>query len=112
MKAYMSAYAIEYGTKPEYVMAVATIESRKGDREFREGLMGRTYFGPMGVHRCFLSKWEIDKTEVNIMVGARALRGIQSLDALKKRLRKYNTECNPSYLAAVTKAVRKYEKGW
>ena len=111
IRALMCAYAIKYGTKPEYIMAVAHIESRKGNVEFRTNKTGR-YYQPMGIHECFLRErgWPVNTLDGNIEVGARALRGIQSEDRLKSRLKKYNATFNQSYWKEVVKAADKYRK--
>ncbi len=106
----MCAYGIKYNVNPAYVMAVAHIESRKGSYEFRTGRMGRTYYGPMGIHKYFLNRWNINDPEINIKIGARALSNIQDVGALIRRLHKYNAEYEPSYGNAVKKAVKKYSK--
>ncbi len=101
------AYALKFGTKPEYVLAVAHIESRKLDRhdgvisEFRIGKMGR-YWGPMGLRK------RVPDMERNIAIGTYALRDIQTLDQLKERLHDYNREFNGAYWWAICQAVRRY----
>lgn len=106
IKAYISAYALEYKVEPAFAMAVAHIESRKGNQEFRSGCMGRTYYGPFGIHRCYLAKWPIDQLETNIQAGIRALRGSD----LRRILKRYNAEFTESYWRAVMKARAKYRK--
>lgn len=111
VKAYCNAYAVKWDVKPEFVLAVAHIESRKGNHEFRVGRAGR-YWLPMGIHNCFLQDrgWPVDTLSGNIEAGARALRGIQTMDQLKQRLKKYNASFTSSYWGAVTKAVNKYRE--
>ena len=59
--------------------------------------MGKgTYYGPMGIHRDFLKKWNIADPMTNILVGVRALRGDQA-----RVLRRYNASCNRAYVKAV-----------
>ena len=71
--------------------------------------MGKTFYGPSGIHKCFLNKWDIDKPKINIDVGARALRGVGDNVALqKKRLKRYNASFNESYWKAIKSAERKY----
>lgn len=91
------------GADENFVLAVAHIESRIGNKEFRTGLMGRTYYGPFGVHKCFLSRWPINRLDENIRVGVSALRGGF------KSLRRYNASYNSAYAGAIKQAMRKYE---
>jgi hypothetical protein len=105
----MCAYALKYHTKPEYVMALGHIESRKGKFEFRTWKTGK-YYQPMGIHEYALYErgWPVDTLDGNIEVGARALKGIQSLNDLKHRLRKYNATFNQAYWKQVLMAIHKY----
>jgi hypothetical protein len=105
---YMDEAAIRWNVKKSYVKAVAEIESRKGGQKYRFGKMGKTYYGPMGIHKDFLKKWAIDDPVTNINVGARALRDCQDEASLKKRLRRYNASFNGGYWSAVIGASRKY----
>lgn len=92
-------------------MAIAHIESRKGDQEFRVGRMGKTYYGPMGIHKCFLNLG-IDDPERNIEVGVKALARygpVTNDDQLKRALKKYNSSFNLAYWNQIKKAELKYE---
>lgn len=105
----MEREAAKFRVDPNFLKAVASVESRKGNQKFRYGKMGRTYYGPMGIHKCFLKKWDIDKPEINIMVGARALQGVGSNPAAqKKRLRRYNASFNERYWRAIKQAEREF----
>jgi hypothetical protein len=97
-----SAY---YGVDPYFAMAVAHVESSTKSQEFRIGKMGRTFYGPMGIHKCFKTKWDISNPYVNIQVGVRALRGNQ-----RRALRRYNPKATPTYESAVFAAKRRYER--
>ena len=109
IKALICAYAIKHKVKPEELMAIAHIESRKGKKEFRVGLTGR-YYLPMGIHKgC---KTEDDKSTLsgNIEIGAKTLaRLIHRRGSLKRALQKYNASFNSSYWNQVKKASKKYE---
>lgn len=112
IRALICAYSIKYNVEPAFAMAVAHIESAKNGKEFRVGRMGRTYYGPMGIHRCFLNKWAIDNAEVNIEVGVRALSGVGYDEGRQRnRLKRYNSVCDEGYLRAITQAKTKYRKG-
>lgn len=92
------------GVDENFCIAVAHIESRIGDKEFRVGPMGRgTYYGPFGIHRCFLSRWPIQHLDTNIAIGVNALRGGF------KSLRRYNASYNEAYAGAIRQAMRKYQ---
>ena len=100
---------------PEYVMAIAHIESRLGHREFRVGPMGHgTYYGPMGI-RYDCSRIGFKKIEGNIDIGAGALsringnRPVKDLKTLKKVLKKYNASFDSKYWYQVRSAIKKYE---
>jgi len=109
IKALICAYAIKHKVKPEVLMALAHIESRKGKKEFRVGLTGR-YYLPMGIHKgC---KTENDKSTLsgNIEIGAKTLyRLIHKRGSLKRALQKYNASFNSSYWNEVKRANKKYE---
>ena len=114
IKSIIKEKALKYNVDPALAIAVAHIESRKGKKEFRIGRMGKTYFGPMGIHKCFLKKWAIDKPKINIEIGVRALRGIgYNKSKQKRRLKKYNASFNRSYWNSIQEATLKYKKeGW
>jgi len=61
--------------------------------------MGKgTFYGPFGIHRCFLKKWNIDDPMVNTMVGIQALARYRDQ---RKTLQKYNAEFNEAYFQRV-----------
>lgn len=112
IKAWISAYAVKYNVDPAFATAVAHIESRKGRQEFRTGRLSRTYYGPMGIHKCF-KHLGIDQTERNIEVGVEALRGVAGdTTKQKKRLRKYNTSFNMAYWKQIKQAEGRYRHGF
>jgi hypothetical protein len=101
--------AQRWDVDPAFFIAVMHIESRKGNQEFRVGKMGKTYYGPCGIHKAFLSKWDIDDPKINIEVGARALRGVGYNEQLQiKRLKRYNASFNIAYWKAIKSAKQKY----
>lgn len=98
----------KYGVDPNFAKAVAHIESRKGQEEFRIGRLGHSrYFGPFGIEQSFLKRWPIDDYLTNIEIGCRALRGPQ-----ERVLRRYNTSYSPDYAKAVRMAQREYQRQW
>jgi len=101
--AWMQACATLYGVEPEFALAVATIESR-----LQCGPLGRkgTYCGPMGIHKCFRAKWDIDNPFVNIAVGVRALKGRDQ----RRVLQRYNASFNEAYWRAVQSCRRQYQR--
>lgn len=106
---YMIECGRRYKVSPEVLLAVAKIEGQDlKDGLIRVGPIGRgTYYGPMGIHRCFGKppyNWDIDDYRVNIECAARVLRG-----DLRKRLRKYNKSFNGSYLRAILSMIQKYK---
>ena len=111
VKALICAYAIKNHAKPAYVAAVAHIESRLGGLEFRTWKTGK-YYQPMGIHEGFLKEkgWPVDTLDGNIDAGSRAFARIDTLEALKRRLRKYNCSFNSGYWNEIKKAVAKYER--
>ena len=92
---------------PYICLGVAGAESSLGEVEFRFGPMGRTYYGPFGIHKCFLEKWKIDDPYVNTEVGIRALARHKNL---RRSLKKYNAEFNESYYKRVIYLARKYRR--
>lgn len=111
IKKVMIEAAKRWNVEPAFLMSVACIESRKGNQEFRLGKMGKTYYGPMGIHKCFLNRWAIDDWKINIEVGARALRGVENNEQLqKRRLKRYNVSFNNSYWKAICSMKYKYQK--
>lgn len=110
VRAYAYAYSFKYDLKPEYALAVANVESRKSNLEFRVGAIGRRYYGPFGIHKDYLKRgWPIDTLPGNVEAGCRALKGIQTLPTLKRRLRTYNAQFNEGYWEAICQAVKRYE---
>lgn len=109
MREWTEKYGKMFNVDPHFLMAVGHIESRKGNRAFRFGRIGKSFYGPMGIHRDFWKKWDIDDPETNVMVGARALQGTgKDVMAQKKRLRRYNTAFTMSYWKEIKKAERKF----
>jgi hypothetical protein len=104
--AWMVLWSNVYGVEPEFALAVARVESGTSQHEFRIGKLGRgTYYGPMGIHKCFLNKWPIDDPWENIRVGVRALRGSKM-----HALRRYNKSCNAAYTRAVLSTYSRYKR--
>ena len=95
--------ALKYNVDPGLAYGVMIIESRG-----QCGELGRkgTFIGPMGIHKCFRSKWDIDNPYTNIEVGVRALRG----DDERRVLRRYNTAFNMAYYKAVKQVQRDYNR--
>jgi hypothetical protein len=120
IKQYTLKYSRVFNTNPSIPLAVMHIESRSkdGSQEFRIGPIGKrgTYFGPGGIHKCFLTErgWPIHTLEGNVMVTCRAFQGIQTDQRLIERLRgsKYQKGYNASYTRGygdeVLAAKRKY----
>lgn len=108
LKVWIAVCAAHWGVDPSFALAVAHIESRLPGRvEFRCGpLPGGTFYGPFGIHRCFLKRWPIDNVLVNCWYGVRALRGGNK----KKVLRRYNAEFDRAYWLAVRRAEEKYDE--
>jgi hypothetical protein len=85
----------KYGVDPCFALAVAETESSCRGHQFRFGKMGKgTYYGPFGIHRCFLKKWDIDDPWTNTMIGIRALARYKDR---RRTLQKYNTAFNEAY---------------
>jgi hypothetical protein len=78
----------KYGIDPYFALAVAETESSNSHQRFRFGKMGRTFYGPFGIHKCFLNKWDIDNPYVNTEVGIRALARYGDQ---RSALKRYNT---------------------
>ena len=93
-----------YGVEPEFALAVARVESGTKTQEYRIGRLGRSnFYGPMGVHRCFLktgSPYEV------IELGVRALRGKDKA----RVLRRYNPKLNRAYERAVMALYRQNQR--
>jgi hypothetical protein len=110
VKALICAYAIKNHAKPAYVAAVAHVESRFGEMEFRTWKTGR-YYQPMGIDEDFLYRrgWPVDTLDGNVDRGSQAFAGIDNLEDLKRRLQTYNSSFNSRYWSEIKKAVAKYE---
>lgn len=92
---YVKACSEKYGIDPNIALAVAEVESSGKGQRFRFGKLGKgTYYGPYGVNKCFLSKWNIADPYVNTEIGIRALARNKDI---RKSLRKYNAEFNEAY---------------
>lgn len=97
--------ALYYGVEPEFAQAVAIVESRPagGGMEIRVGRLGKSrYYGPFGIHRDFLKKWDIANPYVNVEVGVKALRGKDQVAVLKR----YNRSFNQGYYREVCRVQR------
>jgi hypothetical protein len=106
--AHVKACAEKYGMDPYVCLGVAGAESSLGEVEFRFGKMGRSrYYGPMGINKCFLEKWNIADPYVNTEVGIRALARYKDL---RRSLKKYNAEFNEGYYKRVIYLTKKYRK--
>ncbi|MGO9175295.1 MAG: hypothetical protein ACLQED_04030 [Desulfobaccales bacterium] len=91
--------SVKYGVDPNFALAVAETESSCKGQQIRFGKMGKgTFYGPFGIHRCFLKKWDIDDPMVNTMVGIQALARYKDH---RKTLQKYNAEFNEAYFQRV-----------
>jgi hypothetical protein len=86
--------ALKYGVDPYFALAVAEVESSYKGARFRFGKIGKTYYGPYGIHKCFLNRWNIADPYVNTEVGIRALARYGNQ---KKSLKKYNVSFNMAY---------------
>jgi hypothetical protein len=105
--AWLHACSLQYGVEPAFSRAVMEVESGlPGVAAYRVGPLGTrgTYIGPMGIHKQFRKKWDIDNPYENIRVGVAALQG----DKMRV-LRRYNTSCNGAYVKAVMAKYRKYK---
>jgi hypothetical protein len=84
----------KYNIDKYFVLSVAECESSNKYARYRFGKMGRTFYGPFGIHKCFLKKWAVDDPFINTEVGIRALARYGSQ---KKALKKYNASFNMAY---------------
>jgi hypothetical protein len=105
--AYVKKTSVKYGIDPYFALAVAEVESSYKGERFRFGKMGKTYYGPFGIHKCFLKKWDISNTFVNTEVGIRALSRYGNQ---KKSLKKYNTHFNMTYYKRIKYLENKNRK--
>lgn len=93
--AFVKSCSEKYGVDPYFALAVAETESSCKGRRFRFGRMGRSpYYGPFGLHRCFLASWNIADPYINTEVGIRALARYKSQ---RRSLKKYNASFNEAY---------------
>jgi len=100
----------KYGVEPEFALAVARVESGNKHFNFRIGEMGPIpYWGPMGIHNCFLSKWPVDDPKENILRGVIALSNSKTYQGKLRRLRKYNKSCDSAYIMAVMQHYQFYK---
>lgn len=100
-------WCAHYGVDPCFSLAVAHVESRSADLDFRTGLLGGKWYGPYNVHRDFKKKWpDIDTISGNCRRGVAALRGRHK----RRVLQRYNRQFSEAYFQAVLKAERKYRR--
>jgi len=96
---HVEAMSRKYGVDPYFALAVAEVESSCKGRRCRFGKMGKgTYYGPFGIHKCFLSKWPINDPFVNTEIGIRALSRYKDQ---RRSLKRYNAEFNESYYRSI-----------
>ena len=97
-----------YGVEPEFIWATMRVESGNASNLVRFGPLGKSgkYIGPMGINKCFRKKWDIDDPFVNVAVGARALRGSDK----RQVLRRYNTAFDEDYYRAVMALYRQCKR--
>ena len=101
---FVKACSAKYGIDPCFALAVAETESSTKGVRFRFGKMGRgTYYGPFGIHKCFLSKWNIADPYVNTEVGIRALARYADQ---RRSLQHYNVEFNGAYWRRIKQLER------
>ena len=109
--AWVKACALTYGVDPEFAQAVMIVESRPAggaEMEFRVGRLGKSrYYGPFGIEKSFLKKWDIANPFVNVEVGVKALRGSDKRRVLKR----YNASFNEAYYREVRRVERKLKGG-
>jgi hypothetical protein len=86
------------------------VESGCRMNEIKVGPLGGSgkFIAPMGINRCFRTKWDIDDPFENIRVGVAALRGRDERQVLKR----YNAEFNEGYYRAVMACKRQYVRNW
>jgi len=102
--AFVKTCSAKYGIDPNFALAVAEVESSYKGERFRFGKMGKgTYYGPFGIHKCFLSRWRIDDPYINTEVGIRSLARYSDQ---RRTLRKYNTSFNERYFQTIKKLER------
>jgi hypothetical protein len=103
---WMRLWASVYGVDPEFVQAVAIVESRMPgvghEMSIRTGPLGRgKYQGPMAIISSYRRICAIEDPFENIRVGTKALQGDE-----RKVLRRYNASCNWAYVWQVMKIKR------
>ena len=102
--AFVKTCSAKYGIDPNFALAVAEVESSYKGERFRFGKMGKgTYYGPFGIHKCFLRKWAINDPMVNTEVGIRALARYKDQ---RTSLKRYNTSFNEGYYRTIKKLER------
>jgi len=101
-------YSKKYGVDPYFAASVAYIESGG----WKEGpLPGGKFIAPMGIHRCFRKKWNIDDPIKNIKVGTIALgKHKRKTGTRRKALAKYNTEITQAYTEEVMGLYRQIRR--
>lgn len=108
--AWLQVCAVQSGVDPDFARAVAIVESRPpgGGLTMRCGPLGKRgkYYGPFGISRNFLKKWDITDPYVNVWVGVRALRGRDKV----KVLRRYNASFNQAYYREVCRIERQLKR--
>ena len=105
--------AEKYGMDPYLCLALAEAESSGKGERVRFGKMGKTYYGPFGIHKCFLNKWDIDDWKVNTEVGIRALSNhIHKQRSLEGALRKYNTGDGPAQFHRYIQRIKQLRRKW
>jgi hypothetical protein len=109
--AWLKACSAVYGVDPAFAQAVAIVESRPAggaEMEFRVGRLGKSrYYGPFGIEKSFLKKWDIANPFVNVEVGVKALRGKNQMAVL----RRYNPTATTAYIREVKRITRKLKEG-
>jgi soluble lytic murein transglycosylase-like protein len=106
---YVKTCSEKYNIDPNFALAVAETESSTKEVRFRFGKMGRSkYYGPFGIHKCFLKKWNINDPFVNTEVGIRALARYGPGDGNYRRaLKKYNATFNEAYYRRIKELQRR-----
>ena len=108
--AWMKTTCAHYGVEYEFAHAVGIVESRPkgGGMEMRVGPLGKSgrVVGPMGIAKCFASKYDIYNVFTNVELGVKALRGADK----RRVLRRYNPESTPAYTQAVLRTYRQLKR--
>jgi len=108
--------AEKYDVDKNLCLALAETESSGKGERIRFGQISKTYYGPFGIHKCFLKKWNIVDWKVNTEVGIRALSGhlYRANGNLHNALKKYNTgdkgEKYNKYVRRIKNLKKQYEK--